>query len=124
MAEFHILLVDDEPDIRDSIAMGMELLVEGVRVSTASDGQEAMEILRREPVHLIMSDYRMPLMDGLEFLKKAQQEFPRIPRVMLTAYPDPKLAAEAVRGAGVGLFVSKPFHQEYLVSLVKAIRER
>ncbi len=123
MAErpFRVLAVDDETDIRDSIKQLLELSLDNVEVITASDGQHALDVLRSGEFDLILTDYKMPNMDGLDFLKEAMDTHPDVPRLMLTAYPDPSLAARAVKEAGVGLFIAKPFDMEYLVDVVKTI---
>lgn len=118
---FRVLTVDDEEDIRESIKQLLELSLDNLEVITASDGQYALEILESGEFDLILTDYKMPNMDGLEFLKRAMETHPEVPRLMLTAYPDPNLAARAVKEAGVGLFIAKPFDMEYLLDVVKSL---
>ncbi len=120
---FHILVVDDEPDVRDSLKDGFELMLQECRVSLAANGVEALDVLRQDPVDLIIADYRMPHMDGLEFLTIAQKEFPKVPRVMITAYPDADIAARSVEKAGVGMFIAKPFQTDFLIALVKTLQD-
>lgn len=118
---FRVLAVDDEEDIRESIKQLLELSLEQVEVITAKDGELALEVLKTGEFDLILTDYKMPNMDGLEFLQKAMVSHPDVPRLMLTAYPDPILAARAVKEAGVGLFIAKPFDMEYLVDVVRSL---
>ncbi len=118
---FRVLAVDDEEDIRESVKQLLELSLDAVEVITASDGDRALEILESGEFDLILTDYKMPKMDGLEFLQKAMTTHPHVPRLMLTAYPDPDLAARAVKEAGVGLFIAKPFDMEYLVDVVRSL---
>lgn len=120
MDGFCVLIVDDEPDIVESVAQMLEATVPGARALRAAHGVEALELLEAEEVHLILSDYRMPHMDGVEFLTQARKRWPEIPRFLITAFPDPQLAARAVKEAGVGLFVAKPFDVSYIAELLKA----
>jgi CheY-like chemotaxis protein len=107
-----ILLVDDEPDICESLKEILEATLPGVRVLTTNGGREALELLGRERVDLIIADYKMPGMDGLEFLREAQRRQPKVPRIMITAYPDLELAIKAINEAGVHRFVRKPIEPE------------
>ena len=120
MPSFRVLIVDDEPDIVESISAMLHATVPGVTTIAAADGMKALAIIEAEPVDLILSDYKMPNMDGIEFLTRAKELLPETPRLLITAFPDPKLAARAVREAGVGLFVAKPFDVAYIAEVLKA----
>lgn len=121
-----LLLVDDEPDLLESLrALLAEDLGGALRVVTATSGKEALDRMRegRGP-DLIVTDYRMPGMNGIEFLQEAEKIKPGVPRLMITAYSEPKLAAAAAREAGVVLMIAKPFDLDYFVAVVRAIAER
>lgn len=116
-----ILMVDDEPDILDSMRDLLETTHPDIRVETASSGEEALAILRETSVDLILTDYRMPNMSGIDLLVQAAALQPDATRIMITAYPDPALAARAAKDAGIALMISKPFDLEYFMNLVTSI---
>jgi DNA-binding NtrC family response regulator len=119
-----VLLVDDEEDILESLALMFRLAVKDLRLVTAKSGQEALEILRRERVDLIVTDYRMPVMDGFQFLKAADAVHAGLPRIMITAYPDPALAARAQAEAEVAMVISKPFDLDTFMQLCRSLVAR
>lgn len=80
-------------------------------------------MLRGGGIDLILTDYRMPEMNGLEFLIAAERVAPGVPRVMLTAYPDQELATRASREAHVVLIISKPFDPLYFAEVVRGVIE-
>ncbi|MCA1813439.1 MAG: response regulator [Halobacteriales archaeon] len=114
-----ILLVDDEPDILDSLQALLEHEQAGVRVVTASSGPEALEKLKAQRVDLIITDYKMPGMNGLEFLAAAGEFAAGIPRILITAFPDLDVAIRAINEAGIENFVTKPFESKTVVEQVR-----
>lgn len=116
-----ILLVDDEADIRDSLRMLIEASIEDVDVVTAESGTAALDALARQPVDLIITDYKMPGMNGLEFLHRAQKTSPKTPRILVTAFPDLEIAIKAINEAGIENFFTKPFEPEQVLAVVREI---
>ncbi|BCR06354.1 acetoacetate metabolism regulatory protein AtoC [Desulfuromonas versatilis] len=115
----HILVVDDEKNYRT--VLGQLLADEGHRVSTADNPFAALELLSREQVALILSDLKMPRMNGLEFLQRVQADFGAIPFVMLTAFATVETALETMK-AGAFDYLLKPFNnQEILLVVEKAL---
>lgn len=90
-----ILVVDDEPDIAESFVDLLRALMPDVKVNLALTGPEALEKLRREPVDLILTDFMMPGMNGVQFLREAERLVPGTPNILITAYE-----ADLVRAAG------------------------
>lgn len=118
---FRVLLVDDEEDILAAIKTFVQASMKRVDVVTAKSGPEGLEILRRGGVDLIVSDYKMPGMNGLEFLEKAYALAPRTPRVMLTAFPDLDLAMKAINEERIRKFLTKPVDPKRLVLVIQEI---
>ena len=115
-----ILLVDDEPDILESLSDVFSLHLPGVKVLTAPDGKKGLEILKGNSVGLVVSDYKMPGMDGLEFLTKARQVAPAAPRILITAYPELNVAVRAINEAQIQNFLTKPITPQALIEAVNA----
>lgn len=116
-----MLLVDDDVDVLQSMRTLIERMLPTVRLFTAPSGPEGLKTLRRERVQLIVTDYKMPGMNGIEFLKEAAKVAPGVTRLMITAYPDPSVAAQAVREAGAALLITKPFDPNYFVEVLGSI---
>lgn len=103
-----ILLVEDEPDIRDSLKDLLESSLPGVEVTTAASAREGLRLLPDLAPHLVVSDYRMPGEDGLEFLAAARKQAPHTPRVLMTAFPDLSVALRGINEAHIETFLPKP----------------
>lgn len=115
-----ILVVDDEPDILDGLKSFLQSRLD-VEVLTAGSGANALEELRRTTVDLVMSDYKMPNMDGLVFLAQAHKLRPDAVRIMMTAYADLDLAIKAVNEASILHFFTKPIEPDHLVEVIGAV---
>ncbi|MGQ0536527.1 MAG: response regulator [Methanobacteriota archaeon] len=113
------LVVDDERDILEAVRDVLLSRHAGAEVATADRGTAALERVSRERFDLIVADYRMPGMDGLEFLTLARRMQPRTPRILMTAYPDLAVTVRAINEAGVSKFLTKPFDGEALLSAVR-----
>ena len=81
-----LLLVDDEPSILSSLRR--LLRTSGYQIHTAESGQAGLEILEREAIDLVISDMRMPEMDGATFLEQVRARWPATTRILLTGYAD------------------------------------
>jgi len=115
-----ILVVDDEPDIVESLKDLLEAHLGSVKVLTASSGKAGLAMLKKEPVDLVISDYRMPAMDGLEFLTKCRELSPSTPRILITAYPELNAAVRAINEAQIQNFLTKPLVPDALMQAVNA----
>lgn len=116
-----ILLVDDEPDILGSVKLVLERSKRGLKVLTATSGAEGLKILASTHIDLLISDFRMPAMDGIEFLARSREIKPDLPRIMFTAYADPELARRAFTEASVVDFLAKTHPPSQLVKKVESL---
>lgn len=101
-----VLLVDDEERILRSLGL---LLRMQYQVFATSDGNEALEILRREKIHVLISDQRMPIMTGSELLRQAREVAPDTVRILLTGYADADAALDAVNDGEIFRYINKPW---------------
>jgi DNA-binding NtrC family response regulator len=113
-----VLIVDDEPDILAALETFLKAAL-GVQVLKADSGAAGLAAMRKTPVDLVVSDFRMPVMDGLHFLRRAAELRPEVPRILLTAFPDMQLAIQAINEAGIARFLTKPVDPDQLASVVK-----
>jgi two-component system alkaline phosphatase synthesis response regulator PhoP len=117
MSEPLILLVDDEPSIRETVAYILEM--EGFRVATAQDGDEAVEQVRRLQPPVVLLDVMLPRRDGFEVCRaiKSDPELSGTAIVMLTACGQ-RSDKERARAAGADYYLTKPFFEEELLALL------
>ena len=113
-----ILVVDDEDVVREFLSALLER--EGFAVTTAKNGAEALECLEGEEPDLIFLDLIMPQMNGAEALRHIRQRHPSLPVVILTAYPESELVADALPFSPVTLLV-KPASTEQIRTCVKQL---
>ncbi|MGB1587103.1 MAG: response regulator [Thermoplasmatota archaeon] len=116
-----ILLVDDEPDILESLQELLEAAIPGSEVTVAESGEAALEHLRKGSFHVLVSDYKMPGMNGMELLREARRVAPATPRVLMTAFPDLQIAIEAINDARIENFFTKPLDPEEVVEVLDAM---
>jgi two-component system, NtrC family, response regulator HydG len=117
-----VLVVDDEPGIVDSLQKVFEK--ESLRVITARGGAEALDLLRKEPVSVVLTDLLMPGMSGLDLLKASRSVSPETETILMTAYGTVENAVEAMR-QGAYDFVTKPLKRAHVVRAVtKALEKR
>ncbi len=115
-----ILVVDDEKNIRESIERYLKL--EGIETVGAENGIAAQRHLSEEPFQAVVMDLRMPGMTGLELLRWLQEEGPRTPAIMISAYGEVKDAVSAMK-LGAEDYIVKPFDPSELVVRLKRIVE-
>jgi thioredoxin reductase (NADPH) len=126
-----LLTVDDDPGVSRAVARDLRRRYgDRYRIVRASSGEEALEALRElklrgDPVAALLADYRMPQMNGIEFLEQAMDVFPRARRALLTAYADTDAAIQAINLVDVDHYLLKPWEppEEKLYPVVDAMVE-
>jgi signal transduction histidine kinase len=121
MAQERILIADDEPDV---LALCQRILTaEGYRVDTVQAGREAVERIKQQPFDLLLTDIKMPGMDGLQTAQAVKEIDPAVICVTMTGYSTMDTAIEALK-LGVDEFIMKPFTREELnLSIAKALEK-
>ena len=120
MSKVSVLVVDDASFIRDLINNCLRNYFPGIRIEDAVNGRKAQTLLTREAFDLVLCDWEMPEMSGLELLSwcREQDRLKTLPFIMVTSRGDKENVIQAIQ-AGVSDFVSKPFTNEQLLSKVK-----
>lgn len=119
---FSLLLVNDEPNILS--ALRRLLRAPGYRIHSAGSGAEGLALLERETVDLVISDMRMPEMNGAEFLDRVRSRWPDTVRVLLTGYADMASTVDAINRGEIFRYVSKPWDEAHLLGVVEQGLER
>ena len=122
MAHRHtILVVDDEPDVVKSV---QDLLRLEYRVLGATRARQAIDIMRDNEVHVVMTDQRMPEMTGVQFLKEIRREHPDTVRLLFTGYADLHAVIDAINQGNVYRYINKPWDSEELETVIRQATER
>ncbi|MBI9085089.1 MAG: response regulator [Desulfobacterales bacterium] len=123
MHPYQIMFVDDEADFLSSVQRGLRK--EPYKVITARSGEAALEKIRTGSIDLVVSDYKMPGMDGLALLRKIREENERIQSIMITAVSDVNITVEALHFLGVSKFFLKPIDIDQLKPvLLQVLQEK
>ena len=118
-----VLLVDDEESILNSLRR--LLRSQPYDVLLATSGAQALEMLTQQPVDLVMSDARMPNMDGATLLAHVHERYPATTRIMLTGYADPAAIIKAINEGRIDRYISKPWNdEEMLLTLRQALEHQ
>jgi len=120
MSKVSVLVVDDAPFIRDLVKKGLRGHFPGIRIEEAVNGRKAQQMLDRERFDLILCDWEMPEMSGLELLDwcRGQERLKTVPFIMVTSRGDKENVVQAIQ-SGVSDFIGKPFSNEQLTSKVR-----
>ena len=115
--QVRLLVVDDEPKICHLIEELLKL--EGYRVDVSFSGMEALQMIKKNEYQMLLTDLKMPGIDGLELIKKAKKECPEIRTIMVTGYATVSNAVESLRH-GIDDYITKTFN---IFELQKAVKE-
>ncbi len=119
-----VIVVDDEQMVTTALTSFLELETP-YRVLAFNDPEEALALdLDAENVYVIISDFMMPQMDGITFLKKMRDKKPQATRVLLTGYADKENAVRAINEAGLYYYLEKPWNNDHLALIIRNSIER
>jgi len=118
-----LLLVDDETSVLSALRRLFRM--NGYAIEQAASGAEGLEILARKPIDLVISDMRMPVMDGAAFLERVRESHPETVRILLTGYADIGSTIAAINRGEIHRYIAKPWDDQDLLLLVReALRRR
>ena len=117
------MLVDDEPLVTTALSnlLFLELDIEAI---SFNDPRKALDFLGSDRVEVIISDFLMPGVDGIELLRAARSAQPEVPRILLTGYADKENAIKAINEVQLFQYVEKPWDNAQLMNVVRAGLER
>ena len=117
--DFPVILVEDDEDLREAIAVTLRL--NHIDFVTHQRAESVLPLLQPGLKTVLITDYRLPGMNGLDLLKIALKEIPDLPVIVMTAFADAKLAVEALK-AGARDFLIKPFVPDQLIEIISRYR--
>ena len=117
-SKFTILYVDDE---RQNLVSFKATFRRDYTIHTANSAEEAIGVLQKHPIQLIITDHRMPQMTGVEFLEKIGPNYPETVRMLLTGYSDVEAIIDAINKVGIYRYLTKPGTNVYSVIALKVL---
>jgi CheY-like chemotaxis protein/predicted regulator of Ras-like GTPase activity (Roadblock/LC7/MglB family) len=113
-----LLVVDDEEELLWSVSQRLRKERPAYRVSTATSGHDALDLLARTPFDVLVADLRMPAMSGMDLVLAARSLFPRLPVIVMTAYPSREIREKVIEGGAIE-FLEKPFDFGHFVGALE-----
>jgi len=113
-----VLIVDDEPN---NLSLLRRTLHSKYKILTATNGQEALEVIKENgnDISLIVSDQKMPVMQGTEFLSKVNEQYPKIIKILLTGHSDLEILVDSINKCNLFQYIFKPFEPEELLMIIQ-----
>ena len=118
-----IVIVDDEEMVLTSLSSFLNLETD-YNIKTFTSGKEALKYIENNNTDLVISDYLMPEMDGIQFLAKVRELKPEVPRIILTGYADKENAIKAINDVGLFQYIEKPWDNEDILIVLRNGLER
>ena len=118
-SDYSILIVDDEAQVLS--ALRRLLTREGYQIHTASTAQKGLDLLGQQSVHIVLSDYNMPIMSGIEFLNQVQKFYPQVARIILSGTMDKQELEQALASGLISHLLHKPWEDEQLKALLEDV---
>ncbi len=118
-----IFVIDDEEMVTSALR-GFLSLETSYNIETFNQPQAALERLNGAPVDVIVADFLMPGMDGIELLRKSRQVKPEVTRILLTGYADKENAIRAINDVGLYYYLEKPWDNDHLLLVIRNAIER
>jgi CheY-like chemotaxis protein len=112
-----ILIVEDDQDVLAILRIVLKSGFRNCQILTAAQGRDALEILTQQPIDLMLTDFNMPNMNGVDLTKRAKAINPQLRVALITAYTTAEIRTEA-QAAGVDFFMNKPFGFDQIESLI------
>lgn len=117
-----LLIIDDDEWVRDSLCWYFEC--EGCNILALETAEEGLKVLKKQDFDIIFIDYRLPGINGIEFIKRIQKKHPKALKILITAYGRKEVILEA-RKAGVQDYIAKPFTSEMVeASLTRLLKNQ
>ncbi|KAA3618590.1 MAG: response regulator [Calditrichaeota bacterium] len=113
-----VLILDDEKMVTESLRMILEMETD-YEVKTFQSPRAALAALKAEEFDVVLSDFYMPEMDGLQFLQQVKVLFPEIPRILLTGYADKENAIKGINTVGLFQYIEKPWDNNRLIMIIR-----
>lgn len=115
-----LLVVDDNPSMAETVADILSM--KGYAVYTAYSGAEALEILKRQDIHILLTDFAMPGMNGVELYRQTRESHPKLSAFLMTAYADNDIVQQGI-AEGIKTVLPKPVDINLFLNLVMAVEQ-